>query len=218
VRAWTGSNLSHQFEALEITMKTLILAAIRCSLMFTAVAALSVAYPAKANLITNGDFETGDFTGWTVTTAPSGSIILVDHGPGPNTTFGAEFAANGTDLDAISQSFATTPGATYTLTFFYQVITGGVTPNNEFNVLWNGTSVGSPFPNVNANAGFGTFTYHLQATGALTTLEFEGRNAPFFDFLDNVSVTAAVPDAGSTISLLGCALLGLAALRRRLRC
>ena len=46
-------------------MKTLILAAIRCSLMFTAVAALSIAYPAKANLITNGGFETGDFTGWT---------------------------------------------------------------------------------------------------------------------------------------------------------
>jgi hypothetical protein len=46
-------------------MKTLILAAIRCSLMFTAVAALSIAHPASANLITNGGFETGDFTGWT---------------------------------------------------------------------------------------------------------------------------------------------------------
>ena len=27
-----------------------------------------------------------------------------------------------------------------------------------------------------------------------------------------------VPDGGSTVSLLGCALLGLAALRRKLRC
>src|SRR4051812_16119698 len=62
-------------QTLEITMKTLILAAIRCSLMFTAVAALSVAYPAKANLITNGDFETGDFSGWTVTLAESGSNL-----------------------------------------------------------------------------------------------------------------------------------------------
>ena len=44
-------------------MKTLILAAIRCSLSFTAVAALSVAYPARANLITNGGFEDG-FFGW----------------------------------------------------------------------------------------------------------------------------------------------------------
>ena len=35
-------------------------------LALTAVAALSVAYPAKANLITNPGFETGNFTGWTV--------------------------------------------------------------------------------------------------------------------------------------------------------
>jgi len=48
-------------------MKVLVLAAIRCSLMFTAVAVLSGAYPAKANLITNGGFETEDFTGWNVT-------------------------------------------------------------------------------------------------------------------------------------------------------
>jgi hypothetical protein len=48
-------------------MKTIMLAAIRCSLMFTPVAVLSVAYPGKANLVTNGGFETGDFTGWTVT-------------------------------------------------------------------------------------------------------------------------------------------------------
>jgi hypothetical protein len=32
--------------------------------MFATAAAFSVAYPAKANLITNGGFETGDFTGW----------------------------------------------------------------------------------------------------------------------------------------------------------
>jgi hypothetical protein len=89
--------------------------------MFTAVAALSIAYPAKANLITNGDFETGDFTGWTVTHAPFGSIVVVDNGPGPDTTFGVVFAAVGGDLDAISQTFATTPGALYSLSFFYQV-------------------------------------------------------------------------------------------------
>jgi hypothetical protein len=35
--------------------------------------------------------------------------------------------------------------------------------------------------------------------------------------LDGISVTpAGVPDRGTTISLLGCALLGLAALRRKL--
>jgi len=38
-------------------------------------------------------------------------------------------------------------------------------------------------------------------------------------YLDDISVTTAgVPDAGSTVSLLGLALFGVAVLRRKLRC
>ena len=200
-------------------MKTLILAAIRCSLMFAAVSALSIACPAKANLITNGDFETGNFTGWTVTHAPVGeSLIFVNHGPGPDTTFGVFFGSTG-NFDSISQSFATTPGALYTLIFFYQVTNIGnpFPPNNGFDVLWNGVSIGGGlFPQFDVNPGFGTFTFHLQATSDLTTLEFQGRNAASFDFLDNVSVTDGVPDGGTTVSLLGLALLLFAGLRRTL--
>src|SRR5262245_40358325 len=147
------------------------------------------------NLIINGDFETGDFTGWTVTHAPSGSNIFVDHGPGPDTTFGAFFGATGSDFDRISQAFATTPGAFYTLTFFYQItnINMPMPPfNNGFDVLWNGVSIGGGlFPQFDVQPGFGTFTFHLQAAGALTTLEFDGRSAHSFDFLDDVSVTAS---------------------------
>ena len=171
------------------------------------------------NLIINGDFETGDFTGWTVTNAPSGSNIFVDHGPGPDTTLGAFFGARGSDFDRISQAFATTPGAFYTLSFFYQVTNIGmpVPPfNNGFDVLWNGVSIGGGlFPQSNVNPGNITPTFHLTATGTSTTLEFDGRNAPSFDFLDNVSVTPGVPDTGSTISLLACALIGLAGLQRK---
>jgi hypothetical protein len=190
-------------------------------LALSAVAALSVAYPAKGNLITNGDFETGTFSGWTVTPAPTGSNISVGHGEGPpDSTLGALFHGTGPSSDAISQSFTTTPGAFYTLTFFYRVNDTTAQANNTFNVLWNGVSVpGGLFPQSNVNPGFLTATFHLQATSALTTLEFEGYNAPSFDFLDNVSVTpAGVPDGGATVSLLGCALLGLAALRRKLSC
>ena len=51
------------------------------------------------------------------------------------------------------------------------------------------------------------------------TLEFDGRNLLNADYLDDVSVTAAgVPDGGKTVCLLGCALLGLAGLRRKLTC
>jgi hypothetical protein len=189
-------------------------------LALTAVAALSLVPPAKANLIVNGGFETGNFSGWTVTPAPSGSNIGVGHGEGaPDSTLGALFGGLGPGSDAISQTFATTPGAFYTLSFFYRVNDTTFTANNAFNVLWNGVSIpGGLFPQSNVNPGFLTATIHLQATSAFTTLEFEGYNNPSFDFIDNVSVTrgTGVPDTGSTVSLLGCALLGLAVLRRKL--
>jgi hypothetical protein len=173
-------------------MKTLILAAIRCCLMFTAAVALSFAHPASANLITNGDFETGDFTGWTVTHADNGSNIFVANGPGPDTTFGAFFGATVALFDVISQQLTTIPGHFYTLTFFYQVLPTDLPPDNGFRVFFGGEPV---FDNSNANPGFGTFTFNVEAIRDSTILEFDGFNTRSFDFLDNVSVTA-VPDAG----------------------
>jgi hypothetical protein len=169
---------------------------------------------ASANLIANGDFEPGDFTGWT----PTGPNIFVDHGPGPDTTFGAFFGANANGFNTISQTFATTPGASYTLTFFYQVTNLGtpIPANNEFDVLWNGVSIGgSLFPQSDVNPGSIMPTFTEKATGTSTTLTFKGFNAPSFDFLDNVSVTQSVPDAGSSVLLLGLALVGLVFVRPR---
>src|SRR5215472_5268737 len=169
---------------------------------------------ASANLITNGDFETGDFTGWTVTQAPPpDSLIFVSNGLGPDTTFGAFFGAFGTDFDSISQTFATIPGASYTLSFFYQVNNTESPANNYFNVLWNGVSIGGGlFPQSDVNPGYGTFTFTERATSTSTTLEFDGRNLPSYDFLDNVSVQQ-VPDAGNSALLLGLAMAGLVLIR-----
>jgi len=149
---------------------------------------------ASANLIVNGDFETGDFTGWTVTPAPPGqSLIFVGPGEGaPDSTLGANFGGLGPVPDAISQTFATTPGAFYTLTFFYRVNDTPELANNAIDVLWNGVSIGGGlFPQFDVNPGWITPTFHLQATSALTTLEFQSFNRPSYDFIDDVSVTAA---------------------------
>ena len=179
---------------------------------------LGITQSARANLITNGDFETGSFSGWTVTGAASGSFILINQGPGPDTTFGAIFAATDHQFDTISQTFATTPGARYDLSFFYQVSNSGQ-PDNHFVVLFDGVNI---YDNLDAISGYGTFPFNnLLATGSSTTLEFRGFNSPSFDFLDDISVNPSgvgVPDAGSTLSLLGFASLGLVALRRKLRC
>ena len=150
---------------------------------------LATAGPTSANLIVNGDFETGTFAGWTTTPAPVGSFFGVGPVPPPHDTLGAFFAATGPDFDSISQTFVTTPGAFYDLSFFYEVVEPGSPPDNGMRVLFNGVLV---FENLNAISGFGTFSFtHLQATGSTTTVEFQGRNVRNADFIDDVSVTAS---------------------------
>jgi hypothetical protein len=151
---------------------------------------IATAGPTSANLIVNGDFETGDFTGWTTTPASTGSNFGVTTLPPAHDTLGAFFSADGSDFDTISQTFATTPGAFYDLSFFYQVVADqGALAHNGFRVLFNGIEV---FSNFDANPGFVPFTFtNLQATGSMTTVEFQARNATLggFDYLDDVSVT-----------------------------
>jgi len=151
---------------------------------------LATTGPTSANLIVNGDFETGTFAGWTTTPAPVGSFFGVGPVPPPHDTLGAFFAATGPDFDSISQTFVTTPGAFYDLSFFYEVVEPGSPPDNGMRVLFNGVLV---FENLNAISGFGTFSFtHLQATGSTTTVEFQGRNVRNADFIDDVSVTDSV--------------------------
>ena len=87
---------------------------------------------------------------------------------------------------------------------------------SEAHVFWNNSEILTLIDP-------GDFCYtHRQftekATGASTQIQFLFENHPSWYRLDDVNVSAAVPDAGSTYSLLGLASLGLASLRRKLSC
>ncbi|MES2391130.1 MAG: hypothetical protein V4555_05790, partial [Acidobacteriota bacterium] len=70
-------------------------------------------------LLVNGGFETGDFTGWTVANNDSFTTVTAADGifvPTGGTYF-AEFGTQGSDA-TVSQTFTDTVGEYLTLTFF----------------------------------------------------------------------------------------------------
>ena len=82
--------------------------------------------------------ETGDFTGWTVNANNTGVVNSGFNGyPSHSGTF---FAALGniSCCGLMSQTLATNPGTTYTISLFLN--SNGTTPN-EFDVEWNGTTL-----------------------------------------------------------------------------
>jgi PEP-CTERM motif len=182
-----------------------------------ALAATLGAAPASAGPVVNGGFETGDFTGWTLTGDSSNSFVVSDLPVPQSGTFGASFGPVGT-TGGIMQTLTTIAGANYVLDFWLQAEPdpfGAATPNS-FLATWGGTTVTSL---VDSPAfGYVHEVFSVTATSASTDLGFTFRNDPAFWDLDNVSVTAvsAVPEP-ETLALVGLGLAVLAAQRRRRR-
>ena len=189
-------------------------------LILTAVAAVSVAYPAKANLIVNPGFETGSnttappwqFGGGQIQNSPAGTV----NGVAPHSG-NRQWAIYGGQIPGtLSQSVATTPAATYTIAFF--AATTFVQGPVSLTVTFGGTTVFNHL--FTSDTGYTQYTANVTVPGSLSTLNFSVGGIGYL-LLDDVSVEPAgvgVPDGGTTVSLLGCALLGLAALRRKLGC
>jgi hypothetical protein len=173
-------------------------------LALAAVAAFCIIQPAKANQITNPGFETGNLTGWTL--HPGFFAMGTASGVSPHS--GSYQAVSSTGSGVLGQSFATTLGQSYTVDFWAATTTGGA-----LSVLGGPTIFNHVFAGL---TGYTEFTFTFTALSTSSPIQF---SAAGFFFLDDISVTpTGVPDGGTTVSLLGCALLGLAVLRRKLLC
>ena len=186
--------------------------------------AMGLATAADAsNLVTNGDFETGDFTAWTqsgvLTDDGNGNLyyagVGVSAGQGVGGSYGAYLGPVGS-MGYLTQSLATVAGQTYTLSW---ALDNGETLGfpNQFQVAWNGNVV---FDQTNIpQQGFQAYSVNLIATNSITGLQFGFQNDPTFFHLDNVSVDVAsgptpVP-VPAAVWLLASGLLGLVGITRR---
>ena len=156
---------------------------------------LAVSATAKANLIVNGGFETGDFTGWTVNADPNPEFSLIGVYSSSFYAYAgideAYFGDTGAYDETISQSFATTPGQNYVVS--YELAGDEVGGGDYFSAVWNGATVAST---VISNTPFDSFPYTLvsfieTATGPTSTLTLGGYAYDGVFDLDNVSVVAS---------------------------
>jgi hypothetical protein len=148
--------------------------------------------PPSTNLVVNGGFETGDFTGWTIGPYQPDQTIITT-----NSHFGTYAAALGpaSGLGSLSQTLATTSGQHYTLDFWLANVSSGP---DDFMIKWNGTAVAPEIVNEHAQ-GYTEYKFDLVATGATTALEFDYRQDPTQWRLDDISVTAGTATQGLAV-------------------
>ena len=134
------------------------------------------------SLVANGGFETGDFTGWSL----SGTNMYVTGSPVSvyDGNYAALLGPIGS-LGYLSQAVPTVPGETYVLSFWIENYDGGLT--NEINVSWNGNII---YDQTNLpQFDWTNLRFIVTATGASTELIFGFRDDEQFLGLDDVSVT-----------------------------
>jgi hypothetical protein len=161
------------------------------------------------NIVFNGGFELGDFTGWTFTgdTVIGNSIYdtvaTESEVPGVvhSGNFGAFLGETGF-LATLTQPLPTTTNQKYQLSFWLDNPSAGSV--QEFVASWDGTNV-IDLVDPPASGGWTNFEFVVTASGTNTMLEFGAENDPNYFGFDDVMVTPvpAVKFGGATLGVGG---------------
>ncbi|MCW2339059.1 hypothetical protein M2337_003292 [Sphingobium sp. B2D3A] len=205
--------------------------------------ALALTGPAMAaNLVTNGGFESGSFSGWSLSNVGGGTapvVIAYGQGSGYPTgaygesipapagggTYGAYFSSDTANPDSLSQSVNVVAGVSYYLSFDYFVPLNGY--GNPFDASLQfliddvpaGLSLTAGSVSGTTPQTWYTFTTQFTATNsgpANLKFNFFGDGSTAADFVvDNVSMAAVPEPATWALMIGGFALAGMQLRRRR---
>jgi Protein of unknown function (DUF642) len=139
------------------------------------------------NLLVNGSFESGDYTGWTL----GGNYKPLSYGDQTFIVTGAESGNYAAGLGSVgsdgtlSQNVQTTAGQQYTVSFWLANQGAG---SDDFTVTWNGQTLLALADKPAQD--YTQYSFTVAGTAGTSHLEFDARQDPAYWSLDNVSVVA----------------------------
>jgi hypothetical protein len=150
---------------------------------------------AGLNGVPNGGFETGDFTGWTLSGNTAAALVIANDPSGAaGSHSGNDYAQlttpSGPGLGFIAQTVNTTPGQAYLVDYWLRSSQDAA---NDWGAYWNGTLL----DDFSVSGQLWTeHSYQVTATASSTELKFGNSFASGFFYLDDVSVRPILASFG----------------------